>query len=351
MTVQYGFSCFFVFWLHSSSYHPYYPETYNTVADVARLVHSNMYPPPGRLPLRLAVKTNLDKWLDTLEICMSSSTTDQEPKLCSCCESVLPLDDPFEGAGNSILLLPCGCPWHRGCLKEMFGIEEDNRSKCMNCNLRIFEEWTLSSWIKTLKKVPMSAVSSGEVHPECAICKNQYRLYPANDSGEKPEQPMMLPCKHIMGENCLQKWLSPGGGSGNSCPICRRKLFPPWPSTTPVSPVVPHDIALHGIRQRQEAGDEVAEARRLEERLYWDRFIEGHQQLQHLSSTDAAADREWLDEQLDDMEVDYREWVFEPRWQLAERRGRIRELLLSRVMARARTRSDLLRLEMLEVLD
>lgn len=231
-------------------------------------------------------------------------------------------------------------------------MQDDNGSECVNCHLQIFEEWTLSAWIKSLTIVPMAAVYSGEVEPECGICKMQYRLHPANDSEAKPEQPIMLPCKHILGEGCLQEWLSPHGGAGNSCPLCRTKFFPPWPPSRLPSPVGFLDTTEHGFQQQfQEVDGEVAEARRLEERLYWGRFMLGHQQLQNLSLADSAADREWLNEQLEDMEMDYRGWVFEPRWQLAQRRGRIRGLLLSRVMERARARSEILRLQMLEGID
>ena len=93
------------------------------------------------------------------------------------------------------------------------------------------------------------------------------------------------------------------------------------------------------------ADEEAAEVRRLQERQYWDRFMLGHQQLHQLSATDAAADRDFLNVQLDSMEIDYREVVFEPRWELNYRRENIRGLLLSRVVERVRARRVILRLE------
>ena len=289
-----------------------------------------MYPPPGRLPLRLAVKINLDTWLDTLEISLPSSTTDQESKVCSSCKSVQPVGDPCKGAGNNILLLPCGCPWHRRCLERTFGIKQDNGDKCTNCNLQIFQEWEVISWIDTLERVPLSAISTGEVYPECAICKTHYRRIPASASEGTPERPVILPCKHILGEACLLNWLTPDRGASNFCPICRNKLFSPRPYTR-ILPRV--------------ADDEAAEARRLQERQYWDRFMLGHQQLHRLSATDAVADREFMNAQLNGMETDYRELVFEPRWMLNDRRENVRGLLLSRMVERARARREILRLE------
>ena len=276
---------------------------------------------------------------------MPSSPTDGETTICSRCNFVRPLEYSFEGSGNCVLILPCGCPWHRGCLKEMFGIEKDNGSECVNCHFQIFQEWSVYLWMDTLERKPLSAVSSGEVYPECAICKTHYRRVPEKASEGEPERPVMLPCKHILGEDCLEKWLSPHRGASNSCPICRKKLFSPRPSPRKLLLAGAGDATGHGLQQRQEVDDEVAEARRLQERLYWDRFMLGHQQLQRLSTTDAAADREFLNQQLDDVEMDYREWVFEPRWQLNQRRERIKALLLSRVIERARTRREILRLE------
>ncbi|KAL8648617.1 MAG: hypothetical protein Q9226_005917 [Calogaya cf. arnoldii] len=39
------------------------------------------------------------------------------------------------------------------------------------------------------------------------------------------ELPVSLPCGHILGFRCLQRYLSPFGEARNSCPMCRRKLF------------------------------------------------------------------------------------------------------------------------------
>ena len=222
-------------------------------------------------------------------------------------------------------------------------MENDNASECLDCGSQIFEEWTLSAWIKSLKVVPMAAVHSGEVEPECGICQLDYRLHKENDSEPEPEKPIVLPCKHVLGEGCLEKWLSPSEGGGNSCPICRRTLFPPWPSTIPLEETEIFGIFEEVLNDNEGLDDRMVETRRREESIYWVTFLLGHQELQHHSPEDAAADRQWLHEQLDDMERDSPEWVFEPRWQTAPRRGRIRGLLVSRMMERSRARSQILR--------
>ena len=64
---------------------------------------------------------------------------------------------------------------------------------------------------------------------KCSICNLKY-------GDEDPdnyyvEYPVRLPCNHIVGKHCALIWLSPGKGkgNGNTCPLCRYKLFEPWP--------------------------------------------------------------------------------------------------------------------------
>ena len=48
----------------------------------------------------------------------------------------------------------------------------------------------------------------------CSICLTAY---------VNGEQPLRLPCSHVFGRDCLRTWLE----EHNSCPLCRRELFPP----------------------------------------------------------------------------------------------------------------------------
>ncbi|KAL8671698.1 MAG: hypothetical protein Q9168_003798 [Polycauliona sp. 1 TL-2023] len=56
---------------------------------------------------------------------------------------------------------------------------------------------------------------------DCSICLETYSSS-LSDAGESP---VSLPCGHVFGFKCLERYLSPFGYAKNSCPICRRKLF------------------------------------------------------------------------------------------------------------------------------
>ncbi|CAF9931635.1 MAG: E3 ubiquitin-protein ligase hrd1 [Alectoria fallacina] len=49
----------------------------------------------------------------------------------------------------------------------------------------------------------------------CNICMDPY------GSTENPENPVRLPCGHVIGRSCIARWLT----TNNSCPLCRRVLF------------------------------------------------------------------------------------------------------------------------------
>ena len=58
------------------------------------------------------------------------------------------------------------------------------------------------------------------------ICQHQYGTPNADDG--MIEQIIALPCGHLVGSGCIRKSLSESGR--NTCPYCRRELFPPIPS-------------------------------------------------------------------------------------------------------------------------
>ncbi|KAL8756392.1 MAG: hypothetical protein Q9199_002954 [Rusavskia elegans] len=63
---------------------------------------------------------------------------------------------------------------------------------------------------------------------ECSICLEPFSSSgrgSTNDSSGVAETPVSLPCGHIIGFNCIERYLSPFGEARNSCPMCRRKLF------------------------------------------------------------------------------------------------------------------------------
>lgn len=56
---------------------------------------------------------------------------------------------------------------------------------------------------------------------ECHICQKPFL------SGSHPERPVALSCRHIFGEGCILKWVSPlpDNRGRNSCPMCREPIF------------------------------------------------------------------------------------------------------------------------------
>ena len=57
----------------------------------------------------------------------------------------------------------------------------------------------------------------------CVICHEAFL------TGDSPEVPVKLPCSHIVGAQCLMRWLSPlarnGNWMNNSCPMCRARIL------------------------------------------------------------------------------------------------------------------------------
>lgn len=72
----------------------------------------------------------------------------------------------------------------------------------------------------------LQTVSSGNLPngAECMICWEEYGTV-SSDSGVI-EHAVFLPCLHHVGSECITTWLSPDGGQGNSCPMCRTVFFP-----------------------------------------------------------------------------------------------------------------------------
>lgn len=60
-----------------------------------------------------------------------------------------------------------------------------------------------------------------EGNKDCPICIESY------DVPRSSESPVRLPCSHVMGKECLRKWLksSVSNRNKNACPICRAVLI------------------------------------------------------------------------------------------------------------------------------
>jgi hypothetical protein len=64
-----------------------------------------------------------------------------------------------------------------------------------------------------------------ELPAECNICNSHFGETNENEIAEKP---VMLPCGHIFGNNCIRIWmLTSGGDTPPTCPYCRFQLAYP----------------------------------------------------------------------------------------------------------------------------
>lgn len=71
----------------------------------------------------------------------------------------------------------------------------------------------------------LQRLQDDEIHEdmECAICQETY----VTSGPGATDYPVRLPgCNHVIGNHCIQMWLGPAHVGGNSCPSCRRELFP-----------------------------------------------------------------------------------------------------------------------------
>ena len=78
-------------------------------------------------------------------------------------------------------------------------------------------------FVGSLPRVRQEDLPAGS---ECMICQDQYGTPNADDG--TTEHTIVLPCGHLVGSVCIRRWLSERGS--NTCPYCRRELFPPIPT-------------------------------------------------------------------------------------------------------------------------
>lgn len=85
--------------------------------------------------------------------------------------------------------------------------------------------WTLGVDTLAALQFLCNLPSPSEQTGPCGVCGESYE-----ESGENPVE---LPCKHILGSNCLAQWMSPlAEHCHNTCPMCRDEAFAkptvPW---------------------------------------------------------------------------------------------------------------------------
>ena len=77
----------------------------------------------------------------------------------------------------------------------------------------------VEQYLQKLSTINISDLPAGS---ECIICQDPYGT--ASDTNIQTEHAVRLECDHIVGSECISKWLLERGK--NSCPYCRRELFP-----------------------------------------------------------------------------------------------------------------------------
>lgn len=74
----------------------------------------------------------------------------------------------------------------------------------------------IRAFIKTLPSVRLEELGADITEKNCPICLSEYgRVSP-------PDTPIKLPCRHILGADCMSTWLMSGK---LTCPHCRRQVF------------------------------------------------------------------------------------------------------------------------------
>lgn len=74
-----------------------------------------------------------------------------------------------------------------------------------------------------LRNLPQVGEADLPKGSECGICQEKYGKVDPHAGGM--DAPVRLPCQHIIGSDCIRKWVSPGENDKNTCPFCRYVFF------------------------------------------------------------------------------------------------------------------------------
>ena len=58
---------------------------------------------------------------------------------------------------------------------------------------------------------------------ECGICQEKYGNVDSHPGAM--DNPIRLPCQHVIGSDCIRRWVSPSEHGKNTCPFCRYIFF------------------------------------------------------------------------------------------------------------------------------
>lgn len=78
------------------------------------------------------------------------------------------------------------------------------------------ERSAIRAFIKSLPRVQLKELGPDVTEKNCPICLSEYGTASPTDT------PIKLPCRHILGADCMSIWLVSGK---TSCPHCRREIF------------------------------------------------------------------------------------------------------------------------------
>ena len=85
-----------------------------------------------------------------------------------------------------------------------------------------------------MEQLPVTDENDFQDETSCSICMDPY------GSTDDPESRARLPCGHLMGRSCIERWLE----TCNTCPLCRHVLFEQDDAESPAF------LELQGLLQR-----------------------------------------------------------------------------------------------------
>ena len=93
-----------------------------------------------------------------------------------------------------------------------------------------------AQFVAQLPRLPVSEINAED--QECPICREVFAADTREmaQGGQVPEHPVRTPCNHIVGNQCLLRWLfgEPGYPPHSTCPSCRGHLeIPRSPESRP----------------------------------------------------------------------------------------------------------------------
>ena len=74
-----------------------------------------------------------------------------------------------------------------------------------------------------LRNLPLVGEADLPEGNECDVCQEKYGKVDLHTGAR--DAPVRLPCQHIIGSDCIRKWVSPGEYGKNTCPFCRYVFF------------------------------------------------------------------------------------------------------------------------------